>query len=230
MKTTPLILAIDTSTEACSASLLQGQHCALRFEKTANAHTKLLLPMIASLLEETQCSLAEVDALAVTRGPGSFTGVRIGVGMAQGLSFGLNIPVYEISTLAALAYACGAVSRVNVAIDARMQEVYTATFEYHHNSLICLESETLCPPETLIERALKYQTTSQVLVGSGWDVYGDNVEIPSNWQHIKGQLPNAKTVALLAYQQWQQGQHGVLAQMLKPIYLRDDVAKKSILR
>ncbi|MGE3320052.1 MAG: tRNA (adenosine(37)-N6)-threonylcarbamoyltransferase complex dimerization subunit type 1 TsaB [Candidatus Berkiella sp.] len=227
MKKAPIILAIDTSTEACSAALLQEQSCVLRFEKTANAHTKLLLPMITSILEETQCRLADIDALAVTRGPGSFTGVRIGVGMAQGLSFGLNIPVYEISTLAALAYTANIQGLVNVAIDARMHEVYVATFYCENNAITSLDAESLCSPDLLIERALHHQSASVALVGSGWDVYRDNIVLPPLWQHIPAQLPQAKAVALLAYQQWLQGQKGVFAQTIKPVYLRDQVAQKA---
>jgi len=227
MKKTPIILAIDTSTEACSAAILQGQHCALRYEKTANTHTQLLLPMITSLLEETQCKLTQIDALAVTRGPGSFTGVRIGVGMAQGFSFGLNRPVFEVSTLAALAHTAGVKGLVNVAIDARMQEVYTATYDCDKETISTHDEELLCAPSLLIERALTHQTSPMILVGSGWDAYLNKLELPPLWQHIPHQLPNAKAVALLAYQQWQEGHKGVLSEAIKPIYLRDDVAKKS---
>lgn len=224
----PNILAIDTSTEACSAAILQSSGCVWRFERTANTHTALLLPMISSLLAETGLSLQDLDAIAVTRGPGSFTGVRIGVGMAQGISFGLKIPVFEVSTLAALAVNVKNSERVIVAIDARMQEVYTATFRVENGQLIELGDEQLCKPAILIEQALMQYDCPTTLVGTGWDAYQSLIgNMPPNWQLLSDRLPHAKDVAELAFLQYFQGQKGVMAAGVKPVYLRDNVAEKS---
>jgi len=222
----PTILAIDTSTEACSACILQESSCVWRFEKTANKHTALLLPMISSLLDETGLSLEDIDAIAVTRGPGSFTGVRIGIGVAQGLSFGSQKPVYEISTLQAIARTSGITGRVSVAIDARMQEVYTAIFDCEPQNTTRVGNETLCSPSQLFLQSLENQKPL-VLIGSGWDVYQQGLAIPKEWQHLPMQLPHAKAVAELAYNEWQKGTQGILAAQIKPVYLRDKVAEKA---
>ncbi len=224
----PTILAIDTSTEACSAAILQQSGCVWRFEKTSNTHTALLLPMISSLLAETGLSLQDLDAIAVTRGPGSFTGVRIGIGIAQGISFGLKIPVYEISTLAALALQVETKGRVIVAIDARMQEVYTATFDCGAEGIRTIGEENLYKPAMLIEQALMQSDCPTTLVGTGWDAYHELIgTLPPNWQQLPNCLPHAKEVAELAYQQYFRGQKGVAAAGVKPVYLRDNVAEKS---
>lgn len=223
----PIILAIDTSTEACSAAILQANRLVWRHEMTAKAHTTLLLPMIEALLAETALRLADIDAIAVTRGPGSFTGVRIGVGIAQGIGFGLNIPVYEISTLAALAKSVDYEGRVVVALDARMQEVYTATYDCTQNRVIAHSSESLCAPTVLMANALLHLDENIMLAGSGWDTYQPTFMLPKQWQFLPQQFPHAKAVAELAYQQWLQGEKGVGADSVLPVYLRDNVAHAS---
>lgn len=222
----PTILAIDTSTEACSAAIMQADCCIWRFEKTANKHTALLLPMISSLLAEASISLSQIDAIAVTRGPGSFTGVRIGIGIAQGLSFGLNKPVYEVSTLQAIAHTAGISGRVSVAIDARMQEVYTAVYDCKNQSTRLVGTEDLCSPSRLWQQSLLFQD-KLTLLGSGWDAYQDGALMPKMWQHLPLQLPHAKAVAELAHMSWLKGDKGVMAHDVTPIYLRDKVAEKA---
>jgi tRNA threonylcarbamoyladenosine biosynthesis protein TsaB len=227
MNDKPTILAIDTSTEACSAAILHAGNSLWRFEKTANTHTALLLPMISSLLVEASLSLSAIDIIAVTRGPGSFTGVRIGIGIAQGLSFGLNKPVYEISTLQAIACTAELLGRVSVAIDARMQEVYTAVYDCEKDSTQLVSGEVLCSPSQLLEQSLTEQDNSLTLLGSGWDLYQEGVILPKAWQHLPLQLPHAKAVAELAYFAWLKGDKGVMAHEVMPIYLRDNVAEKA---
>jgi len=97
------ILALDTATEACSAALLNGQQIDARFEIAPRDHTQRILPLVAELLQSQQLELTQLDALAFGRGPGSFTGVRIGIGIAQGLALGAALPMAGISTLATLA-------------------------------------------------------------------------------------------------------------------------------
>lgn len=220
----PIILAIDTSTEACSAAILQAKGLLWRHQMTAKAHTTLLLPMIEDLLTETGLRLTDIQAIAVTRGPGSFTGVRIGMGIAQGMGFGLNIPVYEISTLAALAQTVGHQGRVIVALDARMHEVYTATYDCTPNAVIAYSSENLCSPTALMANAILHLEEKVLLAGSGWDTYQPTFMLPKQWQFLPQQFPHAKAVAELAYQQWLQGEKGVAADSVLPVYLRDNVA------
>src|SRR5690606_24475380 len=93
------ILAIDTSTDACSVAYLAQQECIERFELAAQSHTRRLLPMVDDLLAEVGVSLSQLDAIAFSRGPGSFTGLRIGFGSVQGLAFAADLPVLPVSTL-----------------------------------------------------------------------------------------------------------------------------------
>lgn len=223
----PTLLAIDTSTEACSAALMHAGACVWRFEKTANNHTALLLPMISDLLAQATLSITAIDVIAVTRGPGSFTGVRIGIGIAQGMSLGLNKPVYEISTLQAIARSSGLTGRISVAIDARMQEVYTAVFDCDQENTMLVGQEVLCSPVQLAESLLPFQDHPLKLVGSGWDVYHSQLQKPHRWQHFPMQLPHAKAVAELAHSACLKGVEGVVAHDVTPIYLRDKVAEKA---
>jgi tRNA threonylcarbamoyladenosine biosynthesis protein TsaB len=128
------LLAIDAATEACSAALLVDGALLARYEVIGRGHAERLLPMVDELLAEAGLSLNALDALAFGRGPGAFTGVRIAVGLAQGLAFGAGLPVVPVSNLAALgrlaldeASAAGVlVDRALACLDARMNEVYWA--------------------------------------------------------------------------------------------------------
>ncbi|UDG80214.1 tRNA (adenosine(37)-N6)-threonylcarbamoyltransferase complex dimerization subunit type 1 TsaB [Candidatus Steffania adelgidicola] len=126
------ILAIDTATEACSAALMLENDVLLeRFVIAPQEHTQHILPMIDSLLVEADILLKHLDVLAFGRGPGSFTGIRIGISIAQGLALGANLPVIGISTLATLAEGTFRQTRmcqVMSAIDARMGELYLAPY------------------------------------------------------------------------------------------------------
>lgn len=97
------LLAVETSTEACSAALLIDGAVAERFEVSPQKHTRLILPMIDALMAEAGLMPQQLDALAFSRGPGSFTGVRIATGIIQGIAFGADLPVVPVSTLAAIA-------------------------------------------------------------------------------------------------------------------------------
>ena len=101
------ILALDTATENCSVALLVDDKVYVRSEVAPRDHTKKILPMVDEVLKEAGLTLAELDALAYGRGPGSFTGVRIGIGIAQGLAFGADLPMIGVSTLEAMAHSKG---------------------------------------------------------------------------------------------------------------------------
>ena len=133
------ILALDTSTEACSVALSAMDEVRVDFRIMPRGHARHILAMVDAVLAEAGLTPADLDVVAYGRGPGSFTGVRIGTGVAQGIAFGADLPVAAISTLAALAQ--GAVrrhgaSRILAAIDARMGEVYWAGFEVDENGLV----------------------------------------------------------------------------------------------
>ncbi len=123
------ILALDTATEACSVAVLDGDRVYASFELCARDHTRRILPLVQQLLAVAGLTLHQMDALAFGCGPGSFTGVRIGVGIAQGLALGADLPVIGISTLQTMAQSAWRLQQseqVLAAIDARMGEVYWA--------------------------------------------------------------------------------------------------------
>src|SRR3954470_6762837 len=133
------LLAIDTATECCSAALLCGEHLLERSELAPRRHAELILPMIDSLLSEARLSRRSLDGIAVGRGPGAFTGVRLAISVAQGLALGLDIPVVPVSSLAALAQ--GAPEQTHgdallAAIDARMGEIYAGAFHRGADGLV----------------------------------------------------------------------------------------------
>jgi tRNA threonylcarbamoyladenosine biosynthesis protein TsaB len=127
------ILALDASTDLCSVAL--GDHFGFveRRERAGQRHSELMLPMVRSLLDAAGTTLAQLDAIAFGAGPGSFTGLRIACGIAQGLALGAARPVVAVPTLAAMAEAARVLhgaSRVYAALDARMREVYVAAYEF----------------------------------------------------------------------------------------------------
>jgi len=126
------ILAFDTSTGACTVALGDRTRWNERSEHADSRHSELLLPMIRSLLSEAGIALSQLDGIAFGSGPGSFTGLRIGCGVAQGLALAADLPVVGVSSLEAIAQAVHTThgsTRVVTALDARMQEVYFAAFE-----------------------------------------------------------------------------------------------------
>ena len=123
MITKTTLLALDTATEACSVALLHNGEILAKDELSPKAHTRRILPMIDEVLSQAGIGLNQLDALVFGRGPGSFTGVRIGCGIVQGLALGADLPVIAISNLTAMAQAAyqqfGS-TQVLAAIDARM--------------------------------------------------------------------------------------------------------------
>ena len=128
-----LILGLESSAKAASAALCRdGEVRGLYTQCSGLTHSRTLLPMVEDLLKNTETQLADVDAVAVARGPGSFTGIRIGVAAAKGLCWGAQKPAIGVSTLAAMAWngiAAGEGTLVCCCMDARRQQVYNALFE-----------------------------------------------------------------------------------------------------
>ena len=150
------ILAIETSTQACSAALLDGEpqdfSCIERFEIAPRQHTQLILPMIDSVLDEAGYDINQMDAVAFGRGPGAFTGVRVATGVVQAISYGADLPVAQISSLAALAQACydlEKLEKVLVANDARMDEIYFGAYELKSGFMSLSGQEQVIKPEQL---------------------------------------------------------------------------------
>ena len=224
------LLAIDTATEACSAALLVGDEVMERSEIAPRRHAELILPMIESLLGEAGISRRQIDAVAVGRGPGAFTGVRLAISVAQGLALGLDIPVVPVSSLAALAQDAPADidAPILAVIDARMGEIYAGTFRRSADGMVtAIGSESVGPASRLLlpqSTAARAQRWS--IVGSGWGAYHDalSAQLTSPPAFADGtRYPQARAIARLAAPQLAAGR-GVAAEFALPVYLRDKVA------
>ena len=220
------LLALDTSTDACSAALLVGTEIREDFKLAPREHAKLILPMVDALLAEAGLSLSQLDAIAFGRGPGSFTGLRIAAGVAQGLAFGANLPVLPISTLAALAqgaYTDLGATRVLAALDARMSEVYWGVYQINNAGVMELHgAEQVCAPgEVVLPLGGEW-----LGAGSGWKEYGAALRERCGTlvcTVMPERLPRAKDIALLGVTASQRGL-AVSAEQAMPVYLRNQVA------
>jgi len=219
------LLAIETATEACSVALIHGQDIIARSEIAPRRHTELVLPMADALLAEAGIGRQALDAIAVGRGPGAFTGVRLGVSLAQGMALALDLPVITISSLAALALEApeDGDATILAVIDARMGEIYAACYRRDDNGgLITLDDERVCKPESLL---LPDAPTWQV-VGTGWAAYSTILS-----ERFTGLLrsadggcyPQAAHVAELAMREFNAGR-AQAPEFALPVYLRDKVA------
>lgn len=218
------LLAIETATESCSAALLTGGRLIARSEYAPRRHAELLLPMCEALLAEAGLRRASLDAIAVGRGPGAFTGVRLAISAAQGIALALDIPVVPVSSLAALALQAPANGAHTLAlIDARMGEVYAGVFRSGADGLVeAVGVETVGSASAL---ELPAEPAWNV-IGSGWGSYRDAVEarLPASplWE-AADRFPQAIEVARLAEPLARAGK-GMAPELALPTYLRDNVA------
>ncbi|HEY3520166.1 MAG TPA: tRNA (adenosine(37)-N6)-threonylcarbamoyltransferase complex dimerization subunit type 1 TsaB [Rhodanobacteraceae bacterium] len=218
------ILAIETSTEYCSVALLHGDALIERSEPAPRRHAELVLPMAESLLGEAGLKRGQLHGIAVGRGPGAFTGVRLAISVAQGLAFALDLPVVTISSLAALAMQAPRNRATTLAvIDARMGEVYVGAFAFDPDGLVQpLDEERVTRAEDLL---LPHAENWNV-IGSGWDAYRDALLacLPSPPAWSEGErYPQARDVARLALPRFEAG-NVVPPERALPVYLRDKVA------
>ena len=225
------ILAIDTATEACSAALLLDGAVSERFMVQPRGHGELILGMMDELLGEAGLRPGDLDALAFGRGPGAFTGVRIGTGVAQGTAFAAGLPLLPVSNLAALAHRCcreqGA-SRVLAALDARMGEVYWGAYRCEDaGQVTLLGDELVAVPDALpLPRGEGWQGA-----GHGWSGQGEVLK--AHLGEVVGEcypdlMCSAHDIVLLAATAFENGE-AVAAEAGLPVYLRDKVAVKKTL-
>jgi tRNA threonylcarbamoyladenosine biosynthesis protein TsaB len=218
------ILALETSTEYCSVALWQDGTLQERSELVGQKHSEVLLPMLDSLLGEAGMKLADIEGIAFGAGPGSFTGVRIACGVAQGLALGAGLPVAGICTLQALAQAAGH-ERVIAALDARMAEVYYAAYEKRDGQWLALHEPSLRLPQD----APQVAGGDWFGCGSGFLAHGDllRAHYAANLAGVDEQaVPQAAAIAELAAPLFAAGM-GVDAAAALPLYLRDKVALKT---
>ncbi|MDO9282974.1 MAG: tRNA (adenosine(37)-N6)-threonylcarbamoyltransferase complex dimerization subunit type 1 TsaB [Methylotenera sp.] len=221
------LLSFDTSTEYLSLALMRGD-AIFKFDTLAGqTHSQIILPQIQTLLNKAELQLHDLHGIAFGAGPGSFTGVRIAAGVAQGLGLGASLPVVAVSTLMALAEASGA-TKVVACLDARMGEVYHAAYV-----------KSLAGWQTVIEPGL-YKPDAVPAVeggdwmgaGSGWHTYSEILSMAYSGQVEvirPALLPTAEAILKLAQVVFVSGEAKDASEAM-PIYIRNRVALKTLER
>lgn len=210
--------AFETSTEWCSVALwLEGEVASLE-QHAPNRHGELVLPMLERLIGGAGLRMAQLEAVAFGAGPGSFTGLRIACGVAQGIAFARNLPTLGISTLEAIAEESGA-QRVAACIDARMREVYYSALE-RSGARIGAPWREVIPALCAAPAALPMPPgEGWIGCGNGFATYG-----ALGFADVMPDIhPTAAAVARLAAPRLAAGE-GVDAALAAPVYLRDKVA------
>jgi tRNA threonylcarbamoyladenosine biosynthesis protein TsaB len=219
------LLALDTSSLACSVALVSGDDILERHELKEREHTRLLVPMLRSVLAEAGLAPSGLDAVVLGNGPGSFIGLRIAASVAQGLCYGAGIPLVPVSSLAAVAaeaFHGSAAARVLVAQDAHMGEVYLAGFRRGVDDLPVAEGEVTLQPAGEIPR---------LAAADGWHAAGDGWRrhpplLDANRQRLAGVLdvawPRARFVLALGAAAWRAGR-AIDPRALEPEYVRERV-------
>lgn len=221
------LLALDTSTEYLSLALILGEERYSRDIHAVQSHSKIILPEIQGLLTQANVQLKDLHGIAFGSGPGSFTGLRIACGVAQGLAFGLNLPVVGVCSLLALAEQADA-SRVVTCLDARMGELYHAVYEKQAGSWQTIQAPALYKPEALPA----VEGSDWVGIGSGWNVCASELQACYQGQICRLQAdvqPSALSMARIALADFNNGQ-SMPAHLAAPLYVRNKVALTSLER
>lgn len=217
------ILALDTASEICSVAVsIEGEV----FEKQVGGrrHAECLLGLIEQILAESGTSLSQMDAIAFGRGPGMFTGLRIGAGVTQGLAYAASLPVIPVSSLASLAQAVDS-DKVLAVFDARMGQVYWGLYQRNAQGLV----EIMCTERVDTPENINPPKGKWLGAGSGWDQYNERLlthlkHSVASWE--AGRFPSARAIARLGEYGMQQGLI-VSPEQAIPVYVRDEVARKS---
>ncbi|MDJ0723182.1 MAG: tRNA (adenosine(37)-N6)-threonylcarbamoyltransferase complex dimerization subunit type 1 TsaB [Desulfobacterales bacterium] len=222
------ILAIDTASRTCSVAICYGE--SLQAEITdggGETHSRHLMGMVAHALEMSGDRLQAMDAIAVNRGPGSFTGVRIGISTAKGLAAAAGMPLVGVSGLAALAWqAAPTPYEICAMLDARRQEVYSGRYRVAQNKIIRLAPDAVCAPEEAVREASR----PCVLIGDGAVAYRARLEeilaedllMPPSFQHAV----RAGAIALAARPRVDRAENDLAH--LVPKYLRPSYAQEPV--
>jgi tRNA threonylcarbamoyladenosine biosynthesis protein TsaB len=221
------ILALDASTDVCAVALGNGTSWAERVELAGQRHSELLLPMVRALLSEAGLELPDLEGIAFGAGPGSFTGLRIACGVAQGLALGANLQLIGVATLEAMAETARSrtgCTRVIAALDARMHEVYLAAYE-HDGSRWCAH----------VAPCVVTPGEAPLSTGEGWHGIGNGfAAYPALRERLaraltscdEGILPTPVAIGTLALPRFAAGE-GIPARDAAPLYVRHRVALTS---
>jgi len=214
------LLALETSTRHISVALWRDGELIERAEVLANGGSEHLLPWVRQLLTEADLQITDLDGIAFGAGPGGFTGLRLACGVAQGLAFGLDLPVVGVSSLAALALASyeRGTEHLFACLDARMNEVYCAAYLMRDGTLESVMPELVSPPQQI-----------GLLSGQDWIGCGDGFAsypelLATRLAAVRPDCwPTAAAVAQLAAPRFARGE-GIDASLAHPLYVRDKVA------
>ena len=215
------ILAIDTCTDVASVTLYSSGVKTSRMVSDIAKSSGHILKLCDEVFSEADTKLSEVDFIAYTKGPGAFTGVRMCIGVVQGLSLACNIPTLGFSTLELLGYRASKkfkTQKVATAIDARMGEVYWAVYLEG-----IVKSERICKPEQVDKLSAEF-----VGVGSGWKIYKDSLIKASEIKCVEPEFyPDSSDLVDLSILSIDLGKK-VTHELPQPTYLRNNVAQKSL--
>ncbi|MCB0374591.1 MAG: tRNA (adenosine(37)-N6)-threonylcarbamoyltransferase complex dimerization subunit type 1 TsaB [Sinomicrobium sp.] len=221
-----LILNIETTTTNCSVSLVRGgEIIALRTQNEARySHAETLHLFIKEAAAEASVSLDELDAVAVSKGPGSYTGLRIGVSAAKGLCFALDIPLISVDTLRTLALQCSIAKGCIVPLlDARRMEVYSAVFDQDYQQLRATQAEVVSPASF----SGYMEKTEVYFLGPGAEKCKTVITHPNARFREYASFPSAREMAPLSEAAFKAGRFEDIA-YFEPYYLKDFVAGKQI--
>ena len=222
------ILALESSAKAASCAVLaDGEVLASAWQATGLTHSRTLLPMVEDMLKNSELSLGDMDAIAVAVGPGSFTGLRIGVAAVKGLAWGAEKPCIAVSTLEAMAWPLAHLEgNIVCAMDARRQQIYNAVFRAGSGTLTRLRED----------RAVSLEEAAGDLAGleGPMTIVGDGAKLCFDFLTARGiacrmapahlRLQSAVGVGMAACRLWPEG--AVSAQALAPVYLRLSQAER----
>jgi len=230
---TKSILAIETCSESCSVALLHEEKHQQLLSTEPRGHADNVLPMVEQLMADAKVSLSELDGIAFTRGPGAFTGVRIGTSVAQGLALASGLPLVAVSSLAVLAQGSYRETGINhclAALDARMSEVYFGVYQVNDAGImIAIQDDQVAKPEQLQlldeNQHISNQQNWQAM-GAGWTNYQDLMANRFKEWNLNQQnyflYPQAQDLIIQAIWQFDNQQTVDPAQAL-PVYIRDRV-------
>lgn len=220
------ILAIDTSTEACSAALYIDGELIERYLVAPRKHIELLKPMVDEVMKAAEVDVNELTGLAFGAGPGSFAGLRVACAFVQGMGAGLDIPVVPVSTLKAMAQQVLDThpdKTVLVMLDAKMKEVYWGVYRLEDKEVITVLPEKVTRIDEIPNFTGIVGLANIIGAGDGWNVTPNWVEALKPEFIEKNVYPRAGEIALLSIDDFENGM-ALDADQVSPIYLRNNIA------
>lgn len=228
------ILSIECSAVPCSAAITEnGRIIGSSFVNVKLTHSQTLMPLVENLLKTSMTNLSEIEGFAVSAGPGSFTGIRIGISAIKGLAAAKKIPCAGVSTLSAMAENFSDTDCIVCAVmDARCNQVYNALFDIQNGCIerLCEDRALMCDQlASELNKIAEQKGKNIIIVGDGADIFYPFVEnkLPVSKADIKRRYQNATGVALAAEKLFENGQ-AVSPNELLPVYLRLPQAEREL--